>query len=118
MSGTEREQPIAALQALVALLEGRQSGDALHRISASFFPHGAEETAAIMTGLPLSWKAGRQTSEYQHIDGKAAQFDVTIFAGHADVGTQTGVTEVPVWEMRPEIAALLESKPGKAGEQA
>lgn len=111
----DRAPLVSLLRALADLLEGNETGDAFHSTSASFFPDTAGETTAIMSGLPLSWKAGKSDSEYQHINGKAPHFDVTIFAKAADVSTQAGVVETPVWAMRPEIAALMEGTKGQSG---
>lgn len=120
MEGTStRERIIALLRSLADLLESNQQVPN-PGVDASFFPGTAEQTQAIMTALDLPWKASRQEQRDQNFDGNAGSsingFGVTIFAKADDVGAQTGVREIPVWQLRPEIAALLAEVDGNGGE--
>jgi hypothetical protein len=112
-----RERIIALLRSLADLLESDQEVPS-PGVDASFFPETLEHTQAIMAGLALPWEAGKNDSRYRHLNGKIGSsingFDVTIFACAGVAGTGTGVREVPVWELRPEIAALLTGAPRDA----
>lgn len=98
---------LPSLRALASLLEGGETGDSFHDVAVNFFPDTAQQAQAIMAALPLHWKADQPKGDWQHINGTAYRFHVTIFAKADDISEQTGVVEVPLRKMRPEIAALL-----------
>ena len=121
----DRTRIIALLRALADLLENDESLPVPHGYL-TVFPHSTAATAAFLS-LPTPWRgeAPAPGGDFYSFTGDIGSYThdgirISMRARPGDVAIEGPAEPVPVmvtmWEPLPEIAALLESTEGEAGE--